>query len=136
MGSPGQTLEGIADSPVPLAALLLDHNGADGHPPAAGTSALNRPPRRTGELTRGEALDNQSRRRQSAAATGSVAVGAASLLPSPLAAAPDGAIRPLRVNIPERELVDLRGRIAATRRPDRETVKDRSQGAPLGKFQE
>jgi hypothetical protein len=45
------------------------------------------------------------------------------------------AIRPLNVNVPEKALVDLRQRIAATRWPDRETVKDRSQGAQLAKMQ-
>src|SRR5262245_28473610 len=40
----------------------------------------------------------------------------------------DTAIRPFRVNIPEKELVELRRRIAATRWPTRELVNDRSQG--------
>ena len=35
-----QTLYGIADSPVGLAAWLLDHNDADGQPAAAVASAL------------------------------------------------------------------------------------------------
>ena len=46
------------------------------------------------------------------------------------------AVRPFRINVPEADLVDLRRRIAATRWPDRETVKDQSQGAPLAKLQE
>ena len=45
-------------------------------------------------------------------------------------------IRPFRVDIPETELADLRRRIATTRWPDKETVGDRSQGAPLVKLQE
>jgi pimeloyl-ACP methyl ester carboxylesterase len=45
------------------------------------------------------------------------------------------AIRPFNVNVPEKELVDLRQRIAATRWPDREPVTDRSQGAQLAKIQ-
>jgi pimeloyl-ACP methyl ester carboxylesterase len=45
------------------------------------------------------------------------------------------AIRPFQVNVPEKELVDLRQRIAATRWPDREPVTDRSQGAQLAKIQ-
>jgi len=45
------------------------------------------------------------------------------------------AIRPFQVNVPEKELVDLRQRIAATRWPDRETVTDSSQGAQLAKLQ-
>ena len=40
------------------------------------------------------------------------------------------AIRPLRVNVPESQLIDLRRRIKLTRWPDRETVTDDSQGIP------
>jgi pimeloyl-ACP methyl ester carboxylesterase len=58
MGSRPQTLYGIADSPVGLAAWLLDHNDADGQPAAAVYSALNRTTSGTGELTRDEILDN------------------------------------------------------------------------------
>jgi pimeloyl-ACP methyl ester carboxylesterase len=58
MAARPQTLYGIADSPVGLAAWLLDHNDADGQPAAAVTSALNRATRTTGELTRDEILDN------------------------------------------------------------------------------
>jgi len=46
------------------------------------------------------------------------------------------AIRPFRVNIPRRDIDDLRRRIAATRWPDQETVEDHSQGAQLAKLQE
>jgi pimeloyl-ACP methyl ester carboxylesterase len=58
MAARPQTLYGIADSPVGLAAWLLDHNDADGQPAAAVTSALNRTTSTTGELTREEILDN------------------------------------------------------------------------------
>jgi pimeloyl-ACP methyl ester carboxylesterase len=58
MGSRPQTLYGIADSPVGLAAWLLDHNDADGQPAAAVATALNRITSATGELTRDEVLDN------------------------------------------------------------------------------
>ncbi len=58
MGSRPQTLYGIADSPIGLAAWLLDHNDADGQPAAAVASALNRTTSATGELTRDEILDN------------------------------------------------------------------------------
>jgi pimeloyl-ACP methyl ester carboxylesterase len=58
MGSRPQTLYGIADSPVGLAAWLLDHNDADGQPAAAVASALNRTTSATDELTRDEILDN------------------------------------------------------------------------------
>ena len=71
------------------------------------------------------------------AAMGIAATGAASLLPSQVAAAPLGdAIRPFHVHVPEEQLVDLRRRIAATRWPDQETVDDGSQGPQLAKFQE
>src|SRR6195256_234058 len=38
------------------------------------------------------------------------------------------AIRPFRVNVPEEELTELRGRINATRWPSAELVNDSSQG--------
>lgn len=41
------------------------------------------------------------------------------------------AIRPLRVNVPEEELIELRRRIEAARLPEKETVTDFSQGVPL-----
>jgi len=58
MGSRPQTLYGIADSPIGLAAWLLDHNDADGQPAVAVASALNRTTSSSGELTRDEILDN------------------------------------------------------------------------------
>jgi pimeloyl-ACP methyl ester carboxylesterase len=58
MATRPQTLYGIADSPVGLAAWLLDHNDADGQPAAAVVSALDRTTSDTGELTRDEVLDN------------------------------------------------------------------------------
>jgi pimeloyl-ACP methyl ester carboxylesterase len=58
MAARPQTLYGIADSPVGLAAWLLDHNDADGQPAAAVVSALDRATSATGELTRDEVLDN------------------------------------------------------------------------------
>jgi pimeloyl-ACP methyl ester carboxylesterase len=58
MGSRPQTLYGIADSPVGLAAWLLDHGDGDGQPAAALVSALDRTSSATGELTRDEVLDN------------------------------------------------------------------------------
>jgi pimeloyl-ACP methyl ester carboxylesterase len=45
-------------------------------------------------------------------------------------------IRPFQVKVPEQDLFDLRRRIAATRWPDRETVRDQSQGIQLAKLQE
>ena len=58
MAARPQTLYGIADSPVGLAAWLLDHNDADGQPALAVASGLNRTTSTTGELTRDEILDN------------------------------------------------------------------------------
>jgi pimeloyl-ACP methyl ester carboxylesterase len=58
MGARPQTLYAIADSPVGLAAWLLDHNDADGQPAAAVVSGLGRASSATGELTRDEILDN------------------------------------------------------------------------------
>ena len=58
MASRPQTLSGIADSPVGLAAWLLDHNDADGQPAATVAAALDRTTSATGELTRDEILDN------------------------------------------------------------------------------
>jgi pimeloyl-ACP methyl ester carboxylesterase len=58
MAARPQTLYGIADSPVGLAAWLLDHNDADGQPAAAVVEALDRTTSTTGELTRDEVLDN------------------------------------------------------------------------------
>jgi pimeloyl-ACP methyl ester carboxylesterase len=58
MAARPQTLYGIADSPVGLAAWLLDHNDADGQPAAAVVAALGRTSSATGELTRDEVLDN------------------------------------------------------------------------------
>jgi pimeloyl-ACP methyl ester carboxylesterase len=58
MAARPQTLYGIADSPVGLAAWLLDHNDADGQPAAAVTAGLSRTSSATGELTRDEILDN------------------------------------------------------------------------------
>ncbi len=58
MAARPQTLYGIADSPVGLAAWLLDHNDADGQPAAAVVAALDRHDSTAGELTRDEVLDN------------------------------------------------------------------------------
>jgi pimeloyl-ACP methyl ester carboxylesterase len=58
MASRPQTLYGLADSPVGLAAYLLDHGDHDGQPAAAFVAALQRTSSATGELTRDEILDN------------------------------------------------------------------------------
>ena len=45
------------------------------------------------------------------------------------------AIKPFHLNIPQGQLDDLRARLANTRWPERETVDDGSQGAPLASVQ-
>jgi pimeloyl-ACP methyl ester carboxylesterase len=47
------------------------------------------------------------------------------------AIASNEAIRPFKVNFPEKDLVDLKRRILATRWPEKETVSDQTQGVPL-----
>ena len=47
----------------------------------------------------------------------------------------EAGIHPFRVNVPEAELTELRRRILATRWPERETVKDASQGVQLATAQ-
>ncbi len=79
-----------------------------------------------------EGIDQDRRMLLGAATLGIAVAGTATLLPSQLAAAPTtDAIRPFRVDFPEKELVDLRRRIAATRWPDQETVTNDSQGVRL-----
>jgi pimeloyl-ACP methyl ester carboxylesterase len=48
----------------------------------------------------------------------------------------DTTVRLFRIEVPEEAITDLRRRIADTRWPERETVSDLSQGAPLAKVQE
>jgi pimeloyl-ACP methyl ester carboxylesterase len=45
-------------------------------------------------------------------------------------------LRPFRVDMADEAIADLRGRVAATRRPSRELVADRSQGVQLATIQE
>ena len=70
--------------------------------------------------------------------TTSAALGIATLTAFSIPALADDntAIRPFQVHVPEEALVVLRGRIAATRWPDKETVADQSQGVPLAKLQQ
>ena len=58
MAARPQTLYGIADSPVGLAAWLLDHDDGGGQPAAQVVAALSRTTSTTGELTRDDILDN------------------------------------------------------------------------------
>jgi pimeloyl-ACP methyl ester carboxylesterase len=46
------------------------------------------------------------------------------------------AVRPFRIDVPEKELVELRRRIASARWPSKELVEDRSQGVQLATIQE
>src|SRR5499427_9750391 len=48
----------------------------------------------------------------------------------------DTAIRSFQIDVPERELADLRQRVLATRWPERETVTDQSQGVQLATMRE
>ena len=66
-----------------------------------------------------------------------VAAATASLFPvSAKPAATGEAIRTFRIHVAEKDLVDLRHRLAATRWPEKETVADDSQGLPLATMQE
>ena len=46
------------------------------------------------------------------------------------------AVRPFHINVPQKDLDDLRQRLAMTRWPMRETVTDDSQGVPLAMLQQ
>jgi pimeloyl-ACP methyl ester carboxylesterase len=73
-----------------------------------------------------------SRREFVGAAATSVAVGTFAMKAIDATAdTSNTAIRPFSVNVPEVELTELRRRISAARLPERETVKDFSQGVPL-----
>jgi hypothetical protein len=65
----------------------------------------------------------------------SARAGAADASAKPPATVEDKSIRPFHVNVPEKQLVDLRHRITATRWPERETVADSSQGVQLATIQ-
>ena len=82
------------------------------------------------------AATSQSLTRRHFLAASAVAA-ATGLLPKTLrAAVEDTAIRPFRFSAPEKALVDLRRRLAATRFPEKETVDDDSQGVPLAMLRE
>ncbi len=48
---------------------------------------------------------------------------------------PDESIRPFHIQVPEERITDLKRRISATQWPDREIVKDETQGVQLGTMQ-
>ncbi|MGF7212974.1 pimeloyl-ACP methyl ester carboxylesterase [Skermanella aerolata] len=68
-------------------------------------------------------------RRDVLVAAAAAAAGAATVMPMPLSAAGD--TRPFRVSFPDEALADLHRRIAATKWPTQELVKDASQGVQL-----
>jgi pimeloyl-ACP methyl ester carboxylesterase len=79
-----------------------------------------------------EEINSDRRHFLGTAAMGIAAGSAYSLLPAQAIAATEGnAIRPFHVSFPDKELVELRRRVAATRWPDKETVADDSQGVKL-----
>jgi pimeloyl-ACP methyl ester carboxylesterase len=88
-------------------------------------------------IARSEAIDDDRRRFVGTAATGLAIAGAYSLLPQPLRAATGTeAIRPFKVSFPDKDLADLRRRIAATKWPARENVADATQGVQLSTMRE
>ncbi|MFD5762879.1 epoxide hydrolase N-terminal domain-containing protein, partial [Streptomyces sp. NPDC127044] len=70
------------------------------------------------------------------AATGAFGLRSWGEYGKPVSASERQSIRPFRVHIPEHDLTDLRRRIKATRWPDRETVRDQSQGVQLATMKE
>jgi pimeloyl-ACP methyl ester carboxylesterase len=54
---------------------------------------------------------------------------------APAAAALPDSIRPFRIDIPEKDISDLRSRLQATRTPEREPVPDQTQGVQLATMQ-
>jgi pimeloyl-ACP methyl ester carboxylesterase len=88
-------------------------------------------------IARSGIIDENRRRFIGTAATGVAVAGAYSLLPQRLRAATDAeAIRPFKVSFPDKDLVDLRRRIAATKWPARENVADATQGVQLSTMRE
>jgi pimeloyl-ACP methyl ester carboxylesterase len=80
---------------------------------------------------------NGRNRRQFLATAAMAAASASCLFPLPPASAVTGeAIRPFRINVPQKDLDDLRRRLAATRWPEKETVADDTQGVPLATMRE
>jgi pimeloyl-ACP methyl ester carboxylesterase len=79
-----------------------------------------------------DAIDHDRRRFLAAASVGVAVAGTTALPPSHLLAAATGdAIAPFHVHFPDHALTDLRRRVAATRWPEQETVKDHSQGVQV-----
>jgi pimeloyl-ACP methyl ester carboxylesterase len=84
-----------------------------------------------------ETINHDRRKLLATAAMGMAAAGAATVFPATAATvATDTAIRPIRIHIPDKDIVDLRHRLAATRWPEKETVADGTQGVPLATMRE
>ena len=84
-----------------------------------------------------ETINHDRRKLLTTAAMGMAAAGAATVFPATAATvATDTAIRPIRIHIPDKDIVDLRHRLAATRWPEKETVADGTQGVPLATMRE
>jgi pimeloyl-ACP methyl ester carboxylesterase len=84
-----------------------------------------------------ETINHDRRKLLTTAAMGMAAAGAATVFPATAATvATDTAIRPFRIHIPDKDIVDLRHRLAATRWPEKETVADGTQGVPLATMRE
>ena len=84
-----------------------------------------------------ETTNHDRRKLLTTAAMGMAAAGAATVFPATAATvATDTAIRPIRIHIPDKDIVDLRHRLAATRWPEKETVADGTQGVPLATMRE
>jgi pimeloyl-ACP methyl ester carboxylesterase len=65
----------------------------------------------------------------------SAAAGAASVLPAGMSAASDSAIRPFHFKASDKDLIDLKRRIEATKWPEKEIVADDTQGVQLATMQ-
>ena len=86
-----------------------------------------------------ESINLPRRRLIGSSALAAASVGALDLLPSLAVQAMESRgrsdIRPFQVQVPERDLQELRRRVQATRWPDRELVADPSQGLQLATLQ-
>jgi pimeloyl-ACP methyl ester carboxylesterase len=83
-----------------------------------------------------EVIDQDRRQLLTNAAMGIAAAGAASIFPAFKSnAAPSAEIRPFRVHFPEEALVDLRRRVSAAKWPNREIVRDATQGVQFATMQ-
>jgi len=92
------------------------------------------------EREKSEIVNHERRQLLTTATMGLLASGAVSILATHPAQAATGeareAIRPFHIHFPEKDLVDLRHRLAATRWPEKETVADDTQGVPLATMRE